>query len=48
MPLHDGGQTWVLSNQWGVYTELFLTELIEVAPEGFSFKAVTVGGALDD
>ncbi|MFT6400307.1 MAG: hypothetical protein ACJAYU_005078 [Bradymonadia bacterium] len=31
-PIHEDGQTWVLSNQWGVDTEDALQALITLAP----------------
>jgi len=33
-PLHEAGQTWVLSKMWGLSTERILHSLIELAPDG--------------
>lgn len=40
-PLHDDGQTWVLSKRWGANTEEVLGELLSLAPtDGFNYVAV--------
>lgn len=36
-PIHQAGQTWVLSKQWGSQTELVLSALVELAPDGFAY-----------
>jgi hypothetical protein len=39
-PLHDAGQTWVLSKMWGLETEATLASLVELArSDGYSFDA---------
>jgi hypothetical protein len=37
-PVHQGGETWVLSKQWGIQTEAVLANLAMLAP-GFGFHA---------